>query len=134
MCSQMTASSAVHAAAGLYDRADPQKTGLLQALVWTVERIIATGRASLPYLGIVGGDVEGGVALQDVLAGGPAIGLLQPGDLITRVDGEPATSNAALAAALAERRPGEQVRIGVLRDGDPVEVPVILAERPPGGP
>jgi putative serine protease PepD len=100
----------------------------------TAERIIATGRASLPYLGIVGGDAGDGVALQDVLAGGPAVGLLRPGDVITAVDGAPVTSNAALAAALADRRPGERVRIGVLRDGDPVEVPVTLAERPAGGP
>ena len=40
----------------------------------TAERIIATGRAGLPYLGIVGGDVPEGVVLQQVLAGGPAVG------------------------------------------------------------
>jgi len=50
------------------------------------------------------------------------------------VEGEPVTSNAALAAALAERRPGERVRIGVLRGGDAVEVAVTLAERPAAGP
>jgi S1-C subfamily serine protease len=100
----------------------------------TAERIIATGRASLPYLGIMGGDVGDGIALQDVLPGGPAVGLLRPGDGITAVEGDPGTSNAALAAALADRRPGEQVTSGVLRAGDAVEVPVTLAERPPAGP
>src|SRR5919106_5647159 len=58
MCSQMTASSAVHAAAGRYDRADPQMTGLLQALVWTVERIIAR-----PRLVVVVAVLLAGVAL-----------------------------------------------------------------------
>ena len=100
----------------------------------TAERIIATGRASLPYLGIVGGDGGDGVALQDVLPSGPAAGLLRPGDVITAVDGQPVTSNAALAAALADRRPGEQVSIAVLRDGKPVDVLVTLAERPRRGP
>ena len=100
----------------------------------TVERIIATGRAALPYLGVVGGDVPEGVVLQQVLTGGPAVGLLEPGDLIRAIDGRPATTNAALAAALAEHAPGDRVTVGVLRAGAKAEVAVTLAERPPEGP
>ena len=100
----------------------------------TAERIIATGRAGFPYLGIVGGDVPEGVVLQQVLAGGPAVGLLEPGDVIRAIDGRPARTNGAIAAALAAHEPGDRVSVGVLRAGDEIEVPVTLAERPPEGP
>ena len=97
-------------------------------------RIIATGRADLPYLGIVGGDVPDGVLLQDVVAGGPAVGLLQAGDVIVAVDGTPAMTNAGLAAALATHAPGDRVTVRVLRNGAETDVPVTLGNRPPTGP
>ncbi|HET6690399.1 MAG TPA: trypsin-like peptidase domain-containing protein [Miltoncostaeaceae bacterium] len=100
----------------------------------TVTRIIATGRADLPYLGIVGGDVPEGVLLQQIVAGGPASGLLRPGDVILAVDGSPADTNAGLAAALAAHAPGDRVTVRVLRDGDATDVPVTLGARPPAGP
>ena len=100
----------------------------------TAERIIATGRAGFPYLGIVGGDVPEGVVLQQVLTGGPAVGLLEPGDVIRAIDGRPARTNGAIAAALAAHEPGDRVSVGVLRAGEEIEVPVTLAARPPEGP
>ena len=100
----------------------------------TAERIIATGRADLPYLGIVGGDVPDGVVLQDVVAGGPAAALLRTGDVIVAIDGTPAATNAALAAALATHAPGDRVTVRVLRDGAEVDVPITLGTRPPAGP
>ena len=97
-------------------------------------QIIATGRARLPYLGIVGQDVDGGVLLADVLASGPAVSALRGGDLIVSLDGRPTPTNAALAAALAERTPGDAVRVGVRRGRDDLDVEVRLAARPAGGP
>lgn len=100
----------------------------------TAARIIATGSARLPYLGIVGQDVDGGVLLADVLPSGPAVGALRPRDLIVSVDGRATPSNAALATALATRAPGETVTVGVLRGDDEVAVEVRLAARPISGP
>jgi putative serine protease PepD len=100
----------------------------------TALRIIATGDARLPYLGIVGQDVGDGVLLADVLPSGPAVGALRPEDVIVAIDGRPAASNAALASALAERIPGETVTVGVIRAGQEVDVPVKLSARPSGGP
>jgi len=100
----------------------------------TASRIIATGRADLPYLGIVGGDVPGGVLLQQVMADGPAAGLLRPGDVIVSVDGAPADTNAGLAAALASHAPGERVTVRVVRDGAGTDVPLVLGVRPAAGP
>lgn len=100
----------------------------------TAERIIATGSAGLPYLGVVGQDVGEGVLLAGVTPGGPAVGALRSQDLIVAVDGRRTPSNADLAAALADRLPGETVTVEVLRDGETAQVPVRLAARPPGGP
>lgn len=96
----------------------------------TVERIIATGEARLPYLGVAGEDVGDGVRLESVLDDGPAVGLLLPDDVITAVDGRGVAGNAALADALAERRPGDSVEVTVLRGGASASVRVRLAERP----
>lgn len=99
-----------------------------------VERIIATGSARLPYLGVVGADGDGGVLLAGVLPGGPSVGALRPADLIVAVDGRPTPSNADLAAALSDRAPGETVSVEVRRGEATTEVPVRLAERPVDGP
>ncbi len=97
-------------------------------------QIIATGAARLPYLGIVGQDVDGGVLLADVIATGPAAGALQPQDLIVGVDGTPTPTNAALAAALAHRAPGDSVTVEFLRAGDQIDIDIRLAARPIDGP
>ena len=100
----------------------------------TALRIIATGDAGLPYLGIVGQDIDGGVLLADVLESGPAVGVLRPADVIVAIDGRPAPTNAALAVALADRAPGETVTVGVIRGGRDVDLHITLAPRPAGGP
>ncbi|MGE3138321.1 MAG: S1C family serine protease, partial [Thermoleophilia bacterium] len=100
----------------------------------TARQIIATGAARLPYLGIVGQDVDGGVLLADVLATGPAVGQLRPEDLIVAVDGTATPSNAALASVLAGRSPGDTVIVGVRRGGQDLDVSVTLAARPIAGP
>ncbi|WP_217912737.1 S1C family serine protease [Miltoncostaea marina] len=100
----------------------------------TAERIVATGAARLPYLGIVGQGGEGGVRLADVLRDGPARGVLRPGDVVVAVGGRPVDSSAAIADALADRRPGEAVRVTVLRDGRRLDLDVRLAVRPVAGP
>ena len=97
-------------------------------------QLIATGHASLPYLGIAGADRGDGVLLGDVLESGPAVGLLHPDDVIIALDGVSVTSNAALAAALAGHVPGDEVTVGVRRAGKTLDVAVILAPRPAAGP
>lgn len=100
----------------------------------TAAALIATGRAALPYLGISGADAGDGVLLGDVLAGGPAVGALRPGDVIVALDGGAVTSNASLAAGLAGHAPGDEVQVGVLREGRRIDVDVTLAPRPADGP
>jgi len=100
----------------------------------TAAAIVATGHAELPYLGIAGQDVGDGVRLGDVLASGPAVGRLLPGDVIVAIDGSPVTSNVTLAAELAGRAPGDTVAVGVRRGERALDVSVTLAARPVAGP
>lgn len=59
-----------------------------------------------------------------VVEGGPSVGKLEVGDVITTVDGRPVTTQAAVGDAVSGRQPGEQVTIGYLRDGRPGEATI----------
>ncbi|NPV07737.1 MAG: PDZ domain-containing protein [Anaerolineae bacterium] len=54
--------------------------------------------------------------------------LLLGGDVIVAVDGEPVAQPADVRALLAERQPGDEVTVTLLRDGEEMEVQVTLAE------
>jgi predicted metalloprotease with PDZ domain len=59
-----------------------------------------------------------GATVLVVDAGGPAQRAgLQPGDVITQVDGQPITSPGVLDAAIAGKQPGQQVQLLVNRYG-----------------
>ncbi|MBJ7457405.1 MAG: trypsin-like peptidase domain-containing protein [Thermoleophilia bacterium] len=100
----------------------------------TALAIIDTGRAGLPYLGIVGQDVPDGVRLEGVLSSGPATGILRREDVIVSLDGAPVASNAGLAAELAGHGPGDVVEVGVRRGDRTIELRVTLIPRPAEGP
>lgn len=126
----------------------------------TVKRIapaiIETGRFVYPYLGLSGLDEltldlqeqldlpqTTGVYVTTVVAGGPAdragvraaeasgADLGRGGDLIVGIDDAPVPDFAALLGYLvAEKSPGDQVVLHVLRNGGPVELTITLGERP----
>jgi serine protease Do len=55
------------------------------------------------------------------------------GDIITAINGEPVTGMDRLITYLtSETRPGDQVELAVIRDGQPETVTVTLAARPGG--
>jgi serine protease Do len=65
---------------------------------------------------------------------GPAAAAgLRPADVVLTLDGMPVEDDIHLIATLAERRPGQRVTLGVLRDGRRSDVAVQLGEfaRPP---
>ncbi len=65
-----------------------------------------------------------------VTPGGPADGILIPGDTITAMDGDAVDAEHGLAGTLAARAPGESVSLQVLRGGDAVNVQIALAAKP----
>jgi len=72
-----------------------------------------------------------GALVADLVPGGPAQkGGLLPGDLVVAVNGETVTSNTELTRSVARGRPGETLRLEVIRDGKRKIVEVRSGTRP----
>jgi len=83
------------------------------------------------YLGVSTSPGAGGVEVASVSAGGPAAQAgLRVGDVITAIGGERVSEPDDVAAAVQDRRPGEQVEIEVRRGGGSETLTVTLDERP----
>ncbi len=125
-----------------------------------VPGLIEKGSYTWPWLGISGTSVDleimqanglteqQGAYVDEVTAGGPAMkaglqgssntksvdGIDVPagGDVIVAVDGKAVGSFDALLAEVSARRPGDQVKLTIVRNGQRQDVTVTLAERPAG--
>ena len=117
--------------------------------VSTVERsvneLLEKGYIARPYLGIamqpvsipenVRGKIksapQGGLMVMHVEAGGPAekAGIVL-GDVIVELKGKPVLETESIRDVVSGAKIGEKVGITVLRSGTPLEVTVVLAERP----
>jgi putative serine protease PepD len=111
-----------------------------------VRQLVETGEVRHAFLGVRMTVVPGGVAITQVVAGGPAAdaGLRAAtgtelvdgreiptgGDVIVEFAGEEVTSATALQSAVDTRRPGETVTVTVVRDGSRRTVDVTLGVRP----
>jgi putative serine protease PepD len=94
-----------------------------------------------PYLGVSTTTADGraGAAVAEVVRGGPADRAgLQPGspqtgqggDIIVSIDGKPVAAPDDVAKHISGRRPGDRVRVEVLRDGNRQALEVELGVRP----
>lgn len=70
-----------------------------------------------------------GARVLAVTEGSGAVGVIEPGDVITAVDGRPVAMPSDIGSILADRRPGESVEVTVRRGEDVVEEKVVLGER-----
>ena len=80
-------------------------------------------------LGVVGKVNEGALKVERVLPGGPAAGVLLPGDRVLSLSGRALTSTAALRSALTKHEPGTQVELEVERGGAQRRVTLTLGSR-----
>jgi putative serine protease PepD len=72
-----------------------------------------------------------GLFVQAVAPGGPAASAgLRPGDVITEIDGQPATSNIQLESLTLTKRPGEDVPVTYIRDGQSAKTTITLGAAP----
>ncbi|MDQ3571019.1 MAG: trypsin-like peptidase domain-containing protein [Actinomycetota bacterium] len=77
-------------------------------------------------------DGSAGAQVREVVPGSPAAAAgLALGDVISAVGGEPVAGSGELAAAVRQRRPGDQVDIGYRRGRENRSVRVTLTARPP---
>jgi putative serine protease PepD len=103
--------------------------------------IIDTGRATHSFFGLqtlpipasaaAQAGVKEGLFVAGVVAGGPAAAAgLRQGDVITSIDGRPATSNVALQELTLTKSPGDRVTVDYVRDGRSGSATVTLAAQP----
>ncbi len=123
-----------------------------------VPALISDGKYDYPYLGIssysydlilddweaLGFEQTSGVYVMDVTAGGPAdqaglhagthvtsvSGLYSGGDLITAVDGKQVLAYSDLISyIMAHKSPGDTIQLTVIRDGQELQIPLVLGSR-----
>jgi S1-C subfamily serine protease len=111
--------------------------------------LLSTGRVQKGYLGVssapltpslaqeLGVQAKEGCIVVEVQPDGPAAsaglrGLQgnQVGDIIVSINGKPVKDPGELARAVGEHKPGERIKLGLLRGGQSQEIEVELGERP----
>jgi putative serine protease PepD len=105
------------------------------------DEIIATGRVTHAFFGLqtvpvppsaaTQAGLPEGLFVQVVTPGGPAAQAgLRPNDVITSIDGKPATSNIELQELTLTKKPGDTVSIGYSRAGQSATTTVTLGAQP----
>jgi len=105
------------------------------------DEIIATGKVTHAFFGLQTAPIPPaaaeqaglpeGLFVQAVTTGGPAaMAGLSPEDVITKIDGQPATSNIQLQELTLTKKPGDTVSISYARDGQSATATVTLAAQP----
>ena len=105
------------------------------------DEIIATGRVTHAFFGLATvpippaaaaqAGVPEGLYVQAVTPGGPAaMAGLRAEDIITTIDGQPATSNIQLQELTLTKKPGDTVSIGYSRGGQSATATVTLGAQP----
>jgi 2-alkenal reductase len=107
------------------------------------DKLITDGKIAYPFLGVSYGmidaelaaennlPVQNGALVSEVQPGQPAAKAgLKGGDIIIAVDGLKLGSDVSLRGLLLQRKPGDNVKLEVLRDGKTLTLDVTLATRP----
>jgi len=77
----------------------------------------------------LGKDVQTRIEVASTLDGSPAAAVLKTGDVLVSVDGKPATSPAAVRAAVRGRKAGDTIAFVVRRSGTEMPVSVTSVDR-----
>jgi len=94
------------------------------------DALIAGRPIERPFLGVQLAESDNGAQIAAVTDGSPADRAgLQQGDVITEVEGEAASADD-VRRAVADRKPGDELELTVLRDGDTETVTATLGKRP----
>jgi putative serine protease PepD len=89
------------------------------------------GTVPIPPAAAAEGGVPQGLFVQSVVPGGPAAQAgLRQGDVITKINGAPATSTVQLQELTLTKKPGETVELEVWRNGQTTTATVTLGTQP----
>ncbi|MGD9693725.1 MAG: PDZ domain-containing protein [Phycisphaerales bacterium] len=87
------------------------------------------GEALAGQLGI---DPEKSVVISGVTKGMPAEKAgLKKNDIVVKIEGNAGASSEQLSEAIRSRKPGDEISLGVMREGKPVEIKVTIGEGSP---
>jgi putative serine protease PepD len=103
--------------------------------------IIATGSVTHAYFGVsalpippaaaAAAGVPEGLFVKAVVPGGPAAQAgVRPDDVITTINGQPATTTTQLQELTLTKKPGDTVQLGIYRNGQQGTVTVTLGTQP----
>lgn len=99
----------------------------------TAEQLINDGAATFPVIGVLLDQRYTGEGIKvvddatGVIANGPSAAAgIEPGDIITQIDGRPMTRSDELVVAIRAKAPGDDVTLTVKRGGDVKTVTVTL--------
>jgi putative serine protease PepD len=94
-------------------------------------RLVSTGKADHAYLGVQLAAASSGAKVTDVIAGKAAANAgIHVDDVITNFGGKKITSVDSLRFAVEAKRPGDVVRVTLVREGQTRTVSVTLSTRP----
>jgi len=110
---------------------------------YVVEQLLERGRVVRPWLGITGLTVtkevatyynlptRSGVVLAGIVRGGPADEAeLEEGDIIVQADGTAVETMEQLQREIRKKKPGEGLKLTIVRDGRRREASLMLQEAP----
>lgn len=103
--------------------------------------LIATGRATHPWLGVTGGDItpeaaqefgqEQGALMIEIVPGSPADRAgIKPNDVVVSFEDEQIDSMDDLVVAIRQHRVGERVAMVVVRGGNRITIRATLGDKP----
>ncbi|NGP75556.1 DegQ family serine endoprotease [Balneolaceae bacterium YR4-1] len=108
-----------------------------------MESLIKTGKVSRAYLGIYGGNIDRtmaraldideaqGILVSEVQDGTPAAEAgLREGDVIRTLNGQQVENYSKFRTSIATREPGSEIDLGIIREGESMNVTVTLGELP----
>jgi len=108
-----------------------------------MEDLIKTGKVSRGYLGVSIGNLDealakdfkvpdmSGALVQEVTHSGPADKAgIKNGDVIRKLNGQTVDGRDQLIAIVTDMNPGTEVKLDILRDGQPMTIRLTLGERP----
>lgn len=96
-----------------------------------VRQLISTGTIARGWLGVSVEDHDNGVLISSVDHAGPASRAgLRAGDEVTAINGTPVNTSRGLIRAVAAQTPGVNAQLTVRREGQTIEIPVVVGLRP----
>jgi PDZ domain-containing protein len=95
-----------------------------QEQVGAAEMASSQANATVAALTELGHEVPATLTIVGAAPGTGAEGVVREGDVVRSLDGEPVTTHQGLLAGLDGVTPGDDVVLGILRDGEPVDVTI----------